>query len=160
MTNDNDLIVITGPSGVGKGTLVKKLLSSCKNIWLSISATTRSPRQGEVNGKDYIFLNKPEFMKLVENDGFLEWAEFAGNFYGTPRNEVKKKLALGKKVLLEIELDGARQVRKTFKNGFHIFISPPDFKELERRIRERATDSDVDIVKRLIRAKEELKAQK
>ena len=160
MTNDNDLIVITGPSGVGKGTLVKKLLSSCNDIWLSISATTRSPRHGEVSGKDYIFLNKKEFIKLRENDGFLEWAEFAGNFYGTPRHEVKKQLELGKKVLLEIELDGARQVRKTFVNGFHIFIAPPNFQELERRIRARGTDSEEAIEKRLKRAKEELNAQK
>ena len=159
MTNNNELIVITGPSGVGKGTLVKKLLSYSNDIWLSISATTRSPREGEVEGKDYIFLDKPCFTRLVENDGFLEWAEFAGNFYGTPRDEVKKKLALGKKVLLEIELDGARQVRKTFKNGFQIFIAPPNFKELEKRIRERGTDSEDAINRRLLRAKEELNAQ-
>ncbi len=159
MTNNNDLIVITGPSGVGKGTLVKKLLALSQDIWLSISATTRSPREGEVDYEDYIFLNNTEFKELIKNNGFLEWAEFAGNFYGTPRFEVQKQLQLGKKVLLEIELDGARQVRKTFKNGLYIFIAPPNFKELEKRIRDRGTDSEEAISKRLLRAKEELNAQ-
>ncbi len=160
MTNENDLIVITGPSGVGKGTLVKQLLSFSNDIWLSISATTRSPREGEVNGEDYIFLNKSEFKELVNNDGFLEWAEFAGNFYGTPKHEVSKKLELGKKVLLEIEIDGARQVRRSFENGFHIFIAPPSFSELEKRIRGRGQDSEEAISNRLLRAKEELSSQK
>ncbi len=159
MTKKNDLIVITGPSGVGKGTLVKKLLTLNENIWLSISATTRSPREGEVNGKDYFFLNKEEFNLLVLNEGFLEWAQFAGNFYGTPKDSVQEQLALGKKVLLEIELDGARQVRKTMKKAFQIFIAPPNFDELEKRIRDRGTDSADAINQRLIRAKEELKAQ-
>ncbi len=160
MTNDKDLIVLTGPSGVGKGTLVKKLLAYSSNIWLSISATTRSPREGEVNGEDYIFLNKLDFQKLIENNGLLEWAEFAGNLYGTPKVEVNTQLSLGKKVLLEIELDGARQVRETFPNGFQIFIAPPDFHELEKRIRNRGTDSEEAISKRLLRAKDELNAQK
>ena len=153
------LKVITGPSGVGKGTLVKKLLEEDKNIWLSISATTRSPREGEVDGKHYFFLKQKDFKNLIKEDGFLEWAEFAGNLYGTPRAEVQKQLSIGKKVLLEIELDGARQIRKTFKDAFQIFIAPPSFKELEKRIRGRATDSEDDINRRLERAKYEINSQ-
>ncbi len=153
------LKVITGPSGVGKGTLVKKLIEEDKNIWLSISATTRSPREGEIDGKHYFFLKQKDFKNLIKEDGFLEWAEFAGNLYGTPRAEVQKQLSLGKKVLLEIELDGARQIRKTFKDAFQIFIAPPSFTELEKRIRGRATDSENDINLRLERAKCEINAK-
>ena len=105
------------------------------------------------------FLNKKEFQDLIKEEGFLEWAEFAGNFYGTPRDAVEKKLILGKKVLLEIELDGARQVRKTFEDGFQIFIAPPSFHELEKRIRDRGTDSEKAIKLRLLRAKKELAAK-
>ncbi|KGG16493.1 MULTISPECIES: guanylate kinase [unclassified Prochlorococcus] len=159
MTDNNGLTVITGPSGVGKGTLVKKLLNSSNNIWLSVSATTRAPRLGEKEGTDYFFLKKKDFKNLVEAGGFLEWAEFAGNFYGTPREEVQKKLSKGKKVLLEIELDGARQVRNSFPDGFQLFIAPPSFKELETRIRARGTDSEDAIRRRLKRASEEIDAQ-
>ncbi len=155
----NGLTVITGPSGVGKGTLVKKLLEENKNIWLSISATTRLPREGEVDGKHYLFLKEKDFRNLIRADGFLEWAEFAGNLYGTPRAEVQEKLSLGKKVLLEIELDGARQIRKTFKDAFQIFIAPPSYEELEKRIRERGTDSEEAITRRLKRANYEMKSQ-
>ncbi len=159
MSNNKGLIVITGPSGVGKGTLVKRLLKEQKNIWLSISATTRLPREGEEDGKDYLFLDKNQFIDLIKENGFLEWAEFAGNFYGTPKSEVKQKLSEGKIVLLEIELEGARQVRKNCPEVFQIFIIPPSFNELEKRIRSRGTESVDAINKRLIRAKEEIKAQ-
>ena len=151
------LIVITGPSGVGKGSLVKKLLDRNKEIWLSVSATTRLPREGEIEGKDYFFMDKNYFQKLVEANGFLEWAEFAGNSYGTPLKKVKEKMDMGRLVLLEIELEGARQIRKGYKNAFMIFLAPPSFEELENRIRGRATDSEEAISKRLSRAKEELK---
>ncbi len=153
------LIVITGPSGVGKGSLVKQLLVRHPEIWLSVSATTRSPREGEINGEHYFFLEKDRFKELVRNEGFLEWAEFAGNSYGTPRKEVKEKLSSGKDVLLEIELKGARQVRKNFPEAIQIFLAPPSFEELERRIRGRGTDDEDAISRRLLRAKEELKAQ-
>ncbi len=153
------LIVITGPSGVGKGSLVKLLLQRNQEIWLSISATTRSPRPGEVDGLDYFFLQKNRFSELVNNTGFLEWAEFAGNFYGTPRKAIEDKLAEAKLVLLEIELEGARQVRKSFPEAFQIFIRPPSLKELERRIRGRGTEEEDSIQSRLRRAKDELKAQ-
>ena len=97
---------------------------------------------------------------MVKEEGFLEWAEFAGNLYGTPREEVQKKLSIGKNVLLEIELDGARQIRKTYKDAFQIFIAPPNFEELEKRIRERGTDNETSIARRLKRAKEEMNAKK
>ncbi|WP_320667262.1 guanylate kinase [Prochlorococcus sp. MIT 1307] len=153
------LIVITGPSGVGKGTLVKRLLSRHREIWLSVSATTRMPRQGEIEGQHYFFIRRDRFKELVDEVGFLEWAEFAGNCYGTPSKEVQKKLLSGRSVLLEIELEGARQVRKTFPEALQIFLAPPSFSELEKRIRGRATDSEAAIQRRLLRAKEELKAQ-
>ncbi len=153
------LIVITGPSGVGKGSLIGKLLERNKSIWLSVSATTRSPRFGEVNGKNYFFLEREEFVHLINSGGLLEWAEFAGNFYGTPKEKVEAKLQKGISVLLEIEVEGARQVRKTFPNSLQIFISPPSLQELEKRIKGRASDSEDAIQRRLIIARKELKNQ-
>ncbi|MEX1317505.1 MAG: guanylate kinase [Synechococcaceae cyanobacterium] len=153
------LTVITGPSGVGKGTLVSQLLQRHSQIWLSVSATTRAPRAGEVEGESYFFLSREAFERQVREGGFLEWAEFAGNLYGTPRRPVEEHLAQGRPVLLEIELEGARQVRRTFPAGFQLFIKPPSFAELERRIRSRGTDSDAAITRRLERARVELAAE-
>ncbi len=153
------LTVITGPSGVGKGTLVNQILMRNPEVWLSISGTTRLPRPGELDGEHYFFWDKKKFLKLIDENGFLEWAEFAGNYYGTPFEPVKNKLDQGIKVLLEIELEGARQVRKTFPEAFQIFIAPPSFSELEKRIRGRGTDREQAIIKRLSRAKEELMAK-
>lgn len=152
------LTVITGPSGVGKGTLVGQLLRRHPQIWLSVSATTRAPREGEVEGESYFFLSRERFEQQVAAGGFLEWAEFAGNLYGTPRAPVETQLAAGRPVLLEIELEGARQVRQSFPAGFQLFIEPPSFEELERRIRGRGTDSDAAIARRLERARVELAA--
>jgi len=149
--------VITGPSGVGKGTLVRRLLERHPQIWLSISATTRSPRQGEQEGRDYFFLSRQDFERCVAAGEFLEWAEFAGNLYGTPRQSVESNMKKGP-VLLEIELEGARQVRQSFPAAFQIFLAPPSFAELERRIRARGTDSETAIARRLARAGEELAA--
>ena len=159
MAFSSKLILITGPSGVGKGTLVKKLLERNKNIWLSISATTRMPREGEEDSKHYYFLERKRFEELINENGFLEWAEFAGNLYGTPGLQVKQKLDSGKKVLLEIELEGARQVRKSCPEAFQIFIAPPNFEELEKRIRERGTETEESIRNRLSRATKELQAK-
>jgi guanylate kinase len=153
------LFLITGPSGVGKGTLVTALLQRHPEIWLSISATTRAPRQGEVEGQHYFFLERGAFDAKVAQGGLLEWAEFAGNCYGTPREPVEEQLSAGRPVLLEIELEGARQVRQSFPSGFQIFIKPPSFAELERRIRGRGTDSDEAIARRLERATVELEAE-
>jgi guanylate kinase len=152
------LTVLTGPSGVGKGTLVSALLARHPEIWLSVSATTRAPRSGEVEGEQYFFLSPERFEEQVRAGGFLEWASFAGNCYGTPREAVEEKLATGRPVLLEIELEGARQVRRSFPAGRQIFVAPPSFSELERRIRGRGTDAEEAIQKRLARAREELAA--
>ncbi len=153
------LTVITGPSGVGKGSLVKELLQIHQDLWLSVSATTRPPRDGEIDGRDYFFLSSKEFSRIETSGGLLEWAEFAGNKYGTPLKPVKEKLQEGKQVLLEIELEGARKIKKNFPESFHIFLAPPSMEELEKRIRGRGTDNEDSIIRRLKRAKEELDAQ-
>ncbi len=153
------LFVITGPSGVGKGTLVGRLLRRHPDLWLSVSATSRAPRPGEVEGEHYFFLGRREFQQRVESGGFLEWAEFAGNLYGTPRQPVESHLASGRPVLLEIELEGARQVRRSFPSACLVLIKPPSFAELERRIRSRGTDSEDAIQRRLARARQELQAE-
>jgi len=152
------LTVITGPSGVGKGTLVSRLLARHPRIWLSISATTRPPRPGENDGEHYFFRSRAAFEAEVAQGGLLEWAEFAGNLYGTPRQPVESQLAAGRPVVLEIELEGARQVRSSFPQGTQIFVAPPSFEELERRIRGRGTDSEEAIRRRLERARVELSA--
>ncbi|MGA1302580.1 MAG: guanylate kinase [Cyanobium sp.] len=152
------LTVLTGPSGVGKGTLVRGLLKRHPQLWLSVSATTRAPREGEVDGVHYFFLSTEAFEQQVKQDGFLEWASFAGNRYGTPRAAVEQRLAEGHPVLLEIEVEGARQVRRSFPIGQQIFVAPPSFEELERRIRDRGTEAEEAIQRRLARAREELEA--
>ncbi|MFO5528027.1 MAG: guanylate kinase [Cuspidothrix sp.] len=152
------LIVLTGPSGVGKGTLMNAILQRYPELHYSVSATTRSPRPGEVNGKNYHFITRSEFEKLVTQGEFLEWAEFAGNCYGTPREAVLNHIQSGKLVVLEIELEGARQIRHTFPSALSIFILPPSFAELEKRIRGRGQDTEEAISRRLNRAEEEIAA--
>ena len=160
MKNPKKLIIITGPSGVGKGTVVKNILKKDKNIWLSISATTRKPRKGEENGKDYYFITTKKFKEMINNKMFLEWAEFAGNFYGTPVSNIKEKIKIGYKVILEIEVEGAFQVREKFPDTISIFLLPPNKKELEKRIRNRGTDNEKSILQRLERADLEISASK
>lgn len=152
------LIVLTGPSGVGKGTLLQALLKRHPEVYYSVSATTRSPRTGEINGKNYYFISRTKFEQLVSQGEFLEWAEFAGNYYGTPREAVLNQVQSGKLVVLEIELKGARQIRASFPGALSIFVLPPSVKELERRIRGRAQDSDEAIAVRLRQAEEEIQA--
>ncbi|PMB18579.1 guanylate kinase [Fischerella thermalis] len=152
------LIVLTGPSGVGKGTLMRSLLARHPELYYSVSATTRSPRPGEIDGKDYYFISRSKFEQLVAAGEFLEWAEFAGNYYGTPREPVINQICSGKLVLLEIELEGARQIRRSFPEALSIFILPPSFSELEKRIRTRGQDSEEAIARRLRRAQEEINA--
>ncbi|MDB9520268.1 guanylate kinase [Roseofilum reptotaenium CS-1145] len=146
------LVVITGPSGVGKGTLVRSLLERHPDIYLSVSMTTRSPRPGEVNGKDYFFVTPEQFQDLIAAEQLLEWAQFAGNYYGTPRQQVEEKIKQGILVLLEIELEGARQIRASFPQALRLFILPPSMSELERRLRDRQSESPEAITRRLNRA--------
>ena len=160
MKNPKKLIIITGPSGVGKGTIVKNILKREKNIWLSISATTRKPREGEVDGRDYYFLTTKKFKEMINNEMFLEWAEFAGNYYGTPINIINEKIKNGYKVILEIEVEGACQVRKKFPETISIFLLPPNKQELEKRIRNRGTDNEKSILQRLERADFEMNSSK
>ncbi|MEA5485949.1 MULTISPECIES: guanylate kinase [Pseudanabaena] len=153
------LIVVTGPSGVGKGTLLQKLLERYPDrILFSISATTRSPRTGEEHGREYFFWDRAEFEQKRDTGEFLEWAEYAGNLYGTPRKPIDQAIALGQIVLLEIELEGARQVAQSFPSAKRIFIAPPSMEVLENRLRDRSTDSDEQIIKRLRHAKLEVAA--
>ncbi len=152
------VVVFTGPSGVGKGTLLRSVLADHPEIYLSISATTRSPRAGEVEGEHYYFMDATGFQDLVKRNDLLEWAEFAGNCYGTPRQPVQDQVDQGKLVILEIELEGARQVRKTFPEAFQIFVLPPSLEELEKRIRQRGQDEESAIQKRLAKASVEIDA--
>ena len=152
------LIVVTGPSGVGKGTLVRSLLERHPQLHLSVSTTTRSPRAGELDGQHYYFIDRREFERQVKAGELLEWAEFAGNCYGTPRRPVEALIEQGKSVILEIELEGARQVRTGFPEASSIFILPPSMFELERRLRSRSSDSSEAIARRLQRATQEIAA--
>ena len=160
MKNFKNLIILTGPSGVGKGTVVKEILDKDEKFWLSISATTRNPREGEKEGEDYYFLNEEKFIEMIDNNLFLEWAEFAGNYYGTPLSSVEDKIQKGFMVLLEIELEGAKQIKDKFPKSLSIFLLPPNKKELERRIRNRGTENEEAINARLSRANYEIAAYK
>lgn len=152
-----NLIVISGPSGTGKGTVCKKLLSIRSDLAYSISATTRKPRPGEVNGKDYWFLSKSEFEGLIMEKKLLEWAQVYGNYYGTPAEKVREVLDQGKDVLLEIDTQGALNVQKMFlKEATFIFLLPPSLAELEKRIRGRGTETEEAIERRLHAAIEEI----
>ena len=160
MSSLGNLTVLTGPSGVGKGTIVRKILECHSDVWLSISATTRQPRFGEIDGEHYFFIEKKDFQEMIDENGFLEWAFFSNNFYGTPKKIVKEKIEKGTNVLLEIELEGARQIRKSFPQALQIFLAPPNLLELEKRIRGRGTETEEAIKDRLAIANKELIAQK
>jgi guanylate kinase len=151
------LIVLSGPSGVGKGTVRKEVFSQPDTAFeYSISATTRAPREGEVHGVDYFFKTRDEFEQLIEEEKLLEYAEFVGNYYGTPVDYVQQTLDSGKDVFLEIEVQGARQVRKKFPDGLFIFLVPPSLSELKNRIVTRGTESEDVINNRMNAAREEL----
>ena len=149
------LIVVSGPAGTGKGTVINGLMER-ERYALSVSATTRAPRGFEQDGINYFFKTVEEFEEMIKNGEFLEYAKFVGNYYGTPKKYVLQKLEEGKNVLLEIEVQGALQVKQNYPEATLIFLLPPSMDELESRLRGRATDSEETIVKRLARAKEEM----
>jgi guanylate kinase len=153
------VFVITGPSGVGKGTLISRLLERVPGLELSVSATTREPREGEVDGRDYHFLTPEEFDRRIERQDFLEFATYSGNRYGTLRSEVRKQLDEGRSVVLEIEVQGARQVRAAMRESIQVFIAPPDPGVLRQRLESRGADSAAAIDARLEVAEQELAAQ-
>ena len=151
------LFVISGPSGVGKGTVNKRLFEEFGNaVAFSVSATTRDPREGEVDGREYFFISRQEFEKRVANNEFLEHAEYAGNCYGTPRDYVLSLLQRGVSVILEIDVQGAMQVKRRMPESVSVFILPPSFEELEHRLRGRGTETPEKIEKRLAAAKAEM----
>jgi guanylate kinase len=150
------LIVLSGPSGVGKGTVRKALFEQSTDLQYSISMTTRKPREGEVDGVDYFFKSREDFEQLIEQNKLLEWAEYVGNYYGTPVDYVQETLDQGQDVLLEIEVQGALQVRKAFSEGLFIFLAPPSLDELKSRIVGRGTETEELVQNRMSAAKEEL----
>ncbi|WP_171172194.1 guanylate kinase [Streptomyces sp. I05A-00742] len=153
------LTVLSGPSGVGKSTVVAHMRKAHPEVWLSVSCTTRKPRPGEQEGVQYFFVDDTEFDKLVANGELLEWAEFAGNRYGTPRQAVLDRLEAGEPVLLEIDLQGARQVRGSMPDAQLVFLAPPGWDELVRRLTGRGTESPEVIERRLAAARTELAAE-
>lgn len=155
MSKTGKLLVISGPSGAGKSTVVFKAIENRRDVCFSTSVTTRSPRPGEQDGREYFFVDFERFREMVENDELLEHAEYVANRYGTPRSYVEKRLNEGMNVLLDIEVQGARQVRRKMPEAVLIFIAPPSLAELERRLRGRGTDSESAIEGRLIRARQE-----
>lgn len=156
MSKRGVLTVISGFSGAGKGTLMKKLVEKYQ-YGLSVSATTRTPREGEVHGREYFFLSREEFEQMIDRKELIEWAEYVGNYYGTPKTYVEEQLAQGKDVILEIEIQGALQVRDIFPEASLVFVTPPTAKELRERLVSRGTEDIAAIDKRMNRAIEESK---
>ncbi len=149
------LIVVSGASGAGKGTVCHALVEKRNDMWLSVSATTRKPRPGEVDGQSYYFLEEEKFRSMIAEDGFIEWACFCENYYGTPKEKVEEQLAAGYNVILEIEVQGAMQVRSEYPEAVFIFVMTPTWEELKNRLTGRGTEAAEVIAKRLARAKQE-----
>ena len=149
------LIIISGPSGAGKSTIVQALLAKSPGAYFSVSATTRGIRAGEKDGVDYRFVSREQFRELIRTDGLLEWAEYVGNYYGTPAKPVLEKLDQGCDVILDIETQGAKQVMTRYPEAVSIFVCTPSFAELERRLRARGTNTEEDIQRRLVKGRSE-----
>nr|WP_041444991.1 guanylate kinase [Syntrophobotulus glycolicus] len=158
MKNDQGiLLVVSGPAGVGKGTLCRELMAQAGDLEYSVSVTTRAPRPKEQEGREYYFRSREEFERMIEGRELLEWAEFCGNYYGTPLFHVQKVLAEGRTILLEIDIQGAKQVKQVFPQGVFIFIAPPSFETLSERLHKRGTEPEEVIQKRLKTAEGELR---
>ena len=156
MNRRGKTFIVSGPSGVGKSTVLKALFEKHDDLYFSVSATTRSPREGEIDGVHYHFVGADAFRQMIGEDAFLEYAEYVGNFYGTPKKYVDRAMDDGRDVILDIEIQGAQQVSRKRPETVRIFIAPPSWKELERRLTARGTDSPEKVQKRLLRAKVEL----
>ncbi|MDR3349681.1 MAG: guanylate kinase [Acidaminococcales bacterium] len=156
MKNKGILLIVSGPSGAGKGTICSALLNKYQNIYYSVSLTTRAPRTGEMNGREYFFITESEFKKMISKDQLLEYAVVYGNYYGTPRENILEQLEMGNDVLLEIEMDGAEQIRAKFAEGVFVFILPPSLADLAARLKGRDKDDGTSIKSRLEAAKSEI----
>lgn len=155
MKNKGRLVVFSAPSGCGKGTMLAEILKDDR-FYCSVSATTRAPRDGETDGVDYHFISRDEFRNRIDSNGMLEYAEYCGNFYGTPLKEVNEELEKGRYVILEIEVNGAMKIRELCPDALFVFVVPPSLAELERRLRKRGTESEEVIRQRVARAAEEI----
>jgi guanylate kinase len=153
------LVVVSGPSGAGKSTLIRASLEAVPELAYSVSATTRKPREGEVDGRDYIFLSREEFEKWIDEGRFLEWAEYSGNLYGTPEQKVEEYLESGRSVILEIELQGAREVREKRPDAVMVFVRAPSLEETRKRLEGRATEDDKALETRMMTALKEVEAR-
>ena len=153
------LIVVSGPSAAGKSTLIRAAREAIPELAYSVSATTRNPREGEVDGRDYVFLSREEFEKWIEEGRFLEWAEYSGNLYGTPEEKVEEFLENGRSVILEIELQGARQVRQGRPDAVMVFVRAPSLEETRKRLQGRATEDLEDLEARMTTALSEISAR-
>ncbi|MBP5313775.1 MAG: guanylate kinase [Eggerthellaceae bacterium] len=160
MSRKGNLFIISGPSGAGKGSLVARILSALDDAWVSVSATTRAPRPGEVEGVSYFFVSKEEFERMIADKMMLEWACYNGNYYGTPLRYVQEHLEAGQQVILEIEYQGAFQVKSKMPEAHLIFVEPPSLDELRRRLIERGTENEEEIERRILTAKVELSKKK
>ena len=152
---DGLLIVMSGFSGAGKGTLMKRLMADYDDFAFSVSMTTRAPREGEVNGREYFFVTREEFEKTIEEDGLVEYAQYVGNYYGTPKAYVNEQLKKGKNVILDIEVQGAMQIKEKFPDALMVFVIPPSIEVLLQRLRARGTESEEVIARRITQAKTE-----
>lgn len=151
------LIIVSGPAGVGKGSIVRKMIELSSRVRLSVSATSRKPRPGELEGINYFFKTREQFEEMIKNRELVEWVEYCGNYYGTPKEFVCKEIEKGHSIILEIEVEGALKVRELFPDSVLCFVLPPDFRELERRLRGRGTENEEVIKRRLERAREEFR---